>query len=483
MAPPYVHPPAVRDSFTIRDVTVVDVVNGAAAPHRDVRVAGTTIVAVEATGATPEDPNLDNAIQGSGRFVVPGFVDAHVHVLNNPKDAAASYALMLANGVVGFRQMSGSPALLADRAAGRLPSPAGAPELLSTPGSLLTPLNAATPAAAVNEVRAQQKQGADFIKAGMTGHDGFLAALAEANRLGIPLAGHLPGDLDPREAARGGVQCIEHLGPGATVYAATSCCEQELRATPQKLPRLPSLRLPGMERLVGALIARLAVNPALLTSPSAAMVLHRADTTFDEAKAAELAELFVAHQTWHCPTLIRLHTQQFPDKPEHRDDPRQRFIAPSEIKRWQKATRRFTKLPEQTRSLLQQHWDAQLRMTRLFADAGVSLIAGTDANGAGWVIPGFALHDEFDLLASAGLSALKVLQMATSAAARFFGRERTHGRVDAGYHADFVLLGRDPLSGHAALHDIVGVARAGNYWDRAELNAILSRVEANPRAR
>jgi hypothetical protein len=32
------------------------------------------------------------------------------------------------------------------------------------------------------------------------------------------------------------------------------------------------------------------------------------------------------------------------------------------------------------------------------------MLAGTDANGAGWVIPGFALHDEFDLLASAGLS-------------------------------------------------------------------------------
>jgi len=43
----------------------------------------------------------------------------------------------------------------------------------------------------------------------------------------------------------------------------------------------------------------------------------RAAQSFDEQRALELAALFAEHQTWHCPTLIRLHTQQFPDEPEH----------------------------------------------------------------------------------------------------------------------------------------------------------------------
>jgi hypothetical protein len=84
------------------------------------------------------------------------------------------------------------------------------------------------------------------IKAPMTSHDSFLAALAEANRVGIPLSGHLPGDVDPREAVRGGVRCIEHLGPGVTVFAAACGCEDEIRSMPLRTIKLPRLKLPGM---------------------------------------------------------------------------------------------------------------------------------------------------------------------------------------------------------------------------------------------
>lgn len=476
----YVTTPAIRDSFVIRDVTVVDVLGGTLVPHRDIRITAGKIALIDAAQDEVRDVE---SVDGSGRFVVPGFIDGHAHALNTPDDVAGAYALMLANGVVGFRQMSGSPALLADRAAGRLPAPTGAPELLATPGMLLTPMNAATAEAATDEVRAQHEQGADFIKAGMTQHDGFLAALTEATRLGIPLAGHLPGDVDPRDAAHGGMRCIEHLGPGPTVFAATSCCEAEIRAVPPKQIRIPGVKIPGMDRIVGKLIARLVVNPATRTSPTAAAELTRADDTFDADKAAELAALFIEHETWQCPTLIRLHTQQFPDATEHQHDPRLKYIDPAEIKRWRKATHRFDKLPEATRAALRDHWEAQLRMTKVFAEAGVPMIAGTDANGAGWVIPGFALHDEFDHLASAGLTPLKILQMATSEPARFFGRGDTHGRVAAGFNADLVLLDRDPLIDHTALHDVAGVVRDGGWWSRQDLDAVLARLEADPTAR
>ncbi|MFW0793385.1 amidohydrolase family protein [Gordonia sp. CPCC 205515] len=479
MPPAYVHPPTTSGIFTIRDTTVVDVRTETLHPHQDIHIADGKIAAITHTGATTDEQTID----GHGTYVVPGFIDAHTHALNWPKEVAGAYALMLANGVVGFRQMSGSPELLTDRAAGRLPAPTGAPELLATCGTLLTPMNTSTAEDAAKEVRTQHKLGADFIKAGMTQHDGFFAALTEAQRLELPLDGHLPGDVDPREAAQHGMRCIEHLGPGATVYTAASTEEKTLRAQPQKSIKLPKVKLPGMERVLNALIARLVINPAALTSTDAAHELHVADTTYDEAKAAELADLFIEHDTWQCPTLIRLHTQQFPDTPAHQDDPRQRYIAPAELKRWRKATKRFAKLPDKTRKALREHWDAQLRMTKLFADKGVPMIAGTDANGAGWVIPGFALHDEFDLLADAGLSPVTILQMATSNAARFFGRADTHGQVAQGFHADLVLLQRNPLSDHTALHEISGVVRDGGWWSRADLDAILDRLAADPSAR
>lgn len=475
----YVGAPSATGRFVIRDVTVVDPVDGSTSARQEIEIVDGTIASVRATGSTEGIP----VIAGNRAFAVPGYVDGHAHPLNHPDDVAASYALMLANGVVGFRQMSGSPTLLRARAEDQLPAPRGAPQLLATPGSLLTPLNSATPEAAVAEVRSQKEQGADFIKAGMTSREVFRAVLAEANRLGIPLAGHLPGDLDPREASSGGMRCIEHLGPGVTVFAAACSCEAEIRSHPPRTIRLPSLKIPGMARVLDFVLARIVVNPSVTMSPSDASDLRLAGASYDEELAGELAAMFVASQTWHCPTLIRSHTQQFADQPEHTDDPRLRYIAPAEVKRWRRTTKKFAKLPETTRRSLREHWPTQLRLTKLFAEAGVPMLAGTDANGAGWIIPGFGLHDEFDLMASAGLSPLQILQTTTSAPARFLGREAIAGRVAPGYVADLVLLGSDPLVDHRALSDINAVVRAGHLWSRADLDAALARVEHNPTTR
>ena len=480
MSTDYVGAPSAAGDFILRDVTVVDVIDGSHSSGRDIRIADGMIARIGATGQHAADVTV---VEGNGAFVVPGYVDSHAHALNTPGQVAGAYALMLASGVVGFRQMSGSPKLLKDRRDGRLPAPPGAPALLASSGTLLTPMNSGTPADAEAEVRAQKEQGADFIKVGMASHDSFLAALAEANRVGLPLAGHLPGDADPRDAARGGMRCIEHLGPGVTVFAAACTCEAEIRSTPPRTIKLPKHKLPGMNRVLDRVLRGIVVNPAALTKPKNAHDLQLADASFDERLAQQLAALFVQHETWHCPTLIRLHTQQFPDEPEHSADPRLRFIAPDEVDRWRKATAKFARLPEETRQALKAHWPAQLRLAKTLSDAGVPMLAGTDANGAGWVIPGFALHDEFDLLASAGLSPLKILQAATSAAAQFFGLASVAGRAAVGYRADLVLLGSDPLADHRALHDISAVVRAGNIWSRSDLDAVLTRVEANPTTR
>ncbi|MHA6757872.1 amidohydrolase family protein [Streptacidiphilus sp. PAMC 29251] len=121
-------------------------------------------------------------------------------------------------------------------------------------------------------------------------------------------------------------------------------------------------------------------------------------------------------------------------------------------------------------------------MIKTFADAGVPMVAGTDACGAIGVIPGFALHDEFDYLAEAGLDPLAILRMTTTEPARFLGREAAFGRILPGMPADLVLLAEDPLEDHHALHKIAGVMRDGSWWSRADLDAVLERIAANPGA-
>ncbi|MGW8328920.1 amidohydrolase family protein [Streptomyces sp. NPDC055897] len=477
----YVDPSSITGRVLVRDVIVVDPLDGSRTTGQDVVVEGNRITAVTATGAPAWDAHV---VEGQGRFVVPAFVDMHLHALNTPKDVDGTYALMLANGVVGFRQMSGNRELLKSRRMGTLPRPNGAPELKATAGDLLTPLNANTTESAIQAVREQHRDGADFIKAALTTRETFLAALQEANRLGIRLGGHLPADLDPREAARAGVWSIEHLGPGVTVFAAASSLENEVRASnaTRKLPPIPRIKVPGAEALATKLIKGLVTNPATGTSEREAHAYALADGSYDQQKAEELAALFAEHTTWQCPTLIRVHTQQFGDSTEHTEDPRRRYMAAEELRAWDKSAKKFSKLPDVTRNALHHHWAAQLRMTKTFADAGVPMVAGTDACGAAGVIPGFALHDEFDHLAEAGLDPLTILRMTTTEPARFLDEEGEFGRVAAGMPADLVLLDGDPLESHTALREIAGVMRAGSWWSRAELDAVLERVAAKPGA-
>ncbi|WP_406314445.1 amidohydrolase family protein [Streptosporangium sp. NBC_01639] len=477
----YVEPSSINGRVLIRDVTVADPLDGRRTPGQDVVVEGNKIKSVTATGAPVAGAHV---VEGGGRFVVPAFMDMHTHALNTPEDVDGAYALMLANGVVGFRQMSGSRALLKSRHEGTLPQPTGAPALKATAGDLLTPLNAGTVDGVVQAVREQHRDGADFIKAGATTRTTFMAALKEANRLGIRLGGHLPADLDPREAAREGVWSVEHLGPGVTVFAAVSSREAEVRAmnATRKLPPIPKVTFPGADKLVMKLVKGMAVNPATGTSELEAHAYELADGSYDQNKAEELAALFVEHTTWQCPTLIRVHTQQFGDSPQHAEDPRRRYMAPRELRAWDKSAKKFSKLPDGTRTALRNHWTAQLRMTKTFADAGVPMVVGTDACGAAGIIPGFALHDEFDHLAEAGLDPLTILRMTTTEPARFLGEEGAFGRVIPGMPADLVLLKEDPLEDHTALRKIAGVMRDGSWWSRADLDAVLQRVAAKPGA-
>ncbi|MCX4728361.1 amidohydrolase family protein [Streptomyces sp. NBC_01306] len=477
----YVEPSSINGRVVVQDVTVIDPLDGHRTTGQDVMVEGGRITSVTSTGAPTSGAHV---VEGRGRFVVPAFMDMHMHALNTPEDVDGTYALMLANGVVGFRQMSGNRGLLKSRSQGTLPQPTGAPALKSTAGDLLTPLNASTADGAVQAVREQHRDGADFVKAGMTTRATFLAALEEANRLGIRLGGHLPADLDPREAARGGVWSIEHLGPGVTVFAAASSKEGEVRASnaTRKLPPIPKIKIPGADKLAMKLIKGMVTNPATGTSELEAHAYNLADGSYDQQKAEELAVLFVEHTTWQCPTLIRVHTQQFADSPEHSQDPRRRYMAPEELRTWDKSAKKFAKLPDLTRNALHNHWSAQLRMTKTFADAGVPMVAGTDACGAAGVIPGFALHDEFDYLAEAGLDPLTILRTTTTEPARFLGEEGRFGRVVTGMPADLVLLDEDPLEDHTALREIAGVMRDGSWWSRAELDAILERIAARPGA-
>ena len=96
--------------------------------------------------------------------------------------------------------------------------------------------------------------------------------------------------------------------------------------------------------------------------------------------------------------------------------------------------------------------------------AGVSILAGTDAPAPG-MAHGLSLHHELELLVLSGLTPLEALAAATSEPARAFGFH-DRGRIAAGIRADLLLINGDPTVNITATRDIVGVWKLGVRYSR-----------------
>lgn len=104
---------------------------------------------------------------------------------------------------------------------------------------------------------------------------------------------------------------------------------------------------------------------------------------------------------------------------------------------------------------------------------GIRFIASTDAG-----IPGVAHHDLVAGLKAfaifADLRPVDVLRAATSESARALGLEHETGRIAPGLSADFLVLRDDPLEDLAALEDPEWVVSRGVWLDREARRALAS---------
>jgi imidazolonepropionase-like amidohydrolase len=100
-----------------------------------------------------------------------------------------------------------------------------------------------------------------------------------------------------------------------------------------------------------------------------------------------------------------------------------------------------------------------MQSVRLLHEAGVPLLAGSDAPNPGTAF-GVTMHRELELLVDAGLTPLEALAAATSNPARAF-RLDDRGRIAAGYRADLVLVDGDPTRNILLTRRILGVWKAG----------------------
>jgi imidazolonepropionase-like amidohydrolase len=213
-------------------------------------------------------------------------------------------------------------------------------------------------------------------------------------------------------------------------------------------------------------------NPLLFTNPAEFERYRRVIDAFGDDACAELADVFARNGTWQVPTLIRLRTMAYADDAGYRNDARLHFVPVATRALWNDLADQFAmRMPDVAKRAVRDLYALQERLVERFARASVPMLAGSDLGGQ-WVIPGAGLHQEFDLLAAAGLSPLAILQMTTRDGARFLGLERDLGSVAVGAYADLVVLDADPIASAAALHAVSGVLRADRYYDRQALESL-----------
>ena len=190
--------------------------------------------------------------------------------------------------------------------------------------------------------------------------------------------------------------------------------------------------------------------------------------------APELAQATALAGVWSVPTQSLFETTAgMITVEELMARPGMKYLSPALRSSWKRSVEnireRYTR--EQRNAFL----TARRALIRELQHAGAGLLLGSDAPQI-MNVPGFSVHQELAYMVSAGLTPLQALQSGTVNVARFL-RHPDRGEVAAGYAADFILLESNPLDNIRAISGILGVMRAGNWYDRERLNRMLRDVE------
>ena len=108
-----------------------------------------------------------------------------------------------------------------------------------------------------------------------------------------------------------------------------------------------------------------------------------------------------------------------------------------------------------------------LKMEKTLYDSGIRIVAGTDG------LAGFTLHRELELYVQAGIPAPKVLQLDTLAAARIMKRDQELGSIAPGKLADMILIDGDPSTHISDIRRVVATVKDGVVYQNAALYQAL----------
>ena len=431
---------ARNDGVALVGATLIDGSGGPALPDAAVVVRGGR---VESIGLRSDFqlPKRTREVDVSGQWIIPGLIDAHVHLA-----PAASWARprFLAWGVTTVRDAHGgigSLSTLKRRSSNATPE---GPRVYLA-GAMIDGLPATySDAIAVNNEREARKgvdrlvtAGADFIKVYTRIDPPLLRAIVdEARAFNLRVSGHL-GMTDAVAAAKAGIASIEHL-----------------TGVPEAASPKPSALFSAHYR---------GFFPGWTA-------FERSWADLDSAALTRVANRLAESKVTLIPTLVLHETLSRLDEPGTLRDPALQEVPEARQRDWDVpgliARAGWTEADFEAFQRSRANQDLFIRQ---FEAAGGRLAAGTDAANQ-MLVPGYSEHREMELLVRAGLTPREALRAATRNAAALIGADSL-GLLAPGKVADLLVLSKDPLVDIRNTRAITAVMARGYLLDADSIRA------------
>lgn len=387
-----------------------------------------------------ELPQQTSQVDVSGRWIIPGLIDAHTHVASAGSWAPSRY---LAWGVTTVRDVHGAlNAVLVLRKRANLGS--DSPRIYVA-GAMIDGLPTTYPdAIGVNSENDGRKAvdrlasaGVDFIKV-FTHVDAPLlrAIIDEARSFNVSVTGHL-GMTDAITAAKAGISTIEHMTgiPEAVSRNRSSLIAAHYRGF-----------YPGWT------------------------AFERSWADLDSASLTQVASRLADEKITIVPTLVLHETWSRLNDPATLRDPALKDVPEASRLEWDvRGMISRAGWTEDDFTAFRRSRSRQGLFLRAFAAAGGRIAAGTDSPNQ-LLVPGYSEHREMELLVGAGLTPREALRAATRNGAVLLGVDSL-GLLAPGKAADLIVLTKDPLVDIRNTRSIEAVMTRGRLLDADSIRA------------
>ncbi|HVE79652.1 MAG TPA: amidohydrolase family protein [Gemmatimonadaceae bacterium] len=416
-----------KGPVAFRNANLFDAETGRMRPGTTVIVTGNRITAVGEDGRVVVPAGAE-VIDVGGKTLMPGMWDMHVHTTDDDG------LLHLAAGVTTVRDLANDTEETLARkrriADGTLLGPrmilAG---FMDGPGPYAGPTKVLVSSA--DSARAWVNRYADLgyeqIKIYSSIDPAIVPAIIDAaHRRGMRLSGHVPQGMTAEELVRAGADELQHVNFLFLNFWRDSVKDTrtpERFTAPAQRAALLDLGSDRVRRFIALLRERgTTIDPTVVTFEG---MLTGRPGTVDPAYAAVAARL------------------------------------PASVRRGMLGG--GLPVPEGMDQRYRASFGGFKRMVKAMYDAGVPIVAGTDA------LPGFAYHRELELYEEAGIPAPEVLRIATINAAKIMKHDRELGSVVPGKLADLVVVNGSPATRVSDVRRVTLVMKDGILYDPAAL--------------